>query len=268
MNKKVLWLIVFLIQTFGFIFAQNKIKLSDDLVISKLSDTVYVVTHYFPWESNSLILKASDNEIVLIDTPYNVKATSLMMNWINNNLKPNKITAINTGFHIDNLGGNQLLRELNIDIYGADRTCTLVDERGQQTQQQLISWLTPEQEQIKRVFESMTFVKPNKIYKIEEGLLLNIGNLSIEVYFPGESHSPDNVVVYIKELKLLFGGCMVKSLSSNNLGFTGDANLSEWPKSLKKVQEKFPFATLVIPHHGRWGNNELIEHTIQLATPN
>ncbi len=29
-------------------FAQYEIKLREDLYVSKLSDTVYVVTHYFP----------------------------------------------------------------------------------------------------------------------------------------------------------------------------------------------------------------------------
>lgn len=216
-------------------FAQFEIKLSDDLFISKISDNVYVATHYFPWESNSLIIRASEKELVLIDTPYNSLSTALMLNWINKQLSPEKITAINTGFHIDNLGGNQYLRENEIDIYGADKTCKLIDEKGKQTQEQIISWLTPEQENIKRVYETMVFVKPNKTFKINEGIELNIGKLSFEVYFPGETHSPDNLVVYIKECELLFGGCMVKSLSHRNLGFTGDANIDEWPVSLKKI---------------------------------
>ena len=257
-------LCVGLIAMTNTIFAQFETKLSEELFISKLSDTIYVVTHDFPWESNSLIIKASDKEVVLIDTPYDTTATALLYNWINNNLKPEKIIAINTGFHVDNLGGNQYLREKGIDIYGSDRTCVLIDERGKQTQQQLISWLKPEQEWIKKVYKSMIFVKPNKIFKIEEGIFLKIGNLSFDVYFPGETHSPDNLVVYIKECKLLFGGCMVKSLSSQNLGFTGDANVTEWPISMKVVQEKYKTAQIVIPHHGMWGDMSLVQHTIDL----
>jgi len=248
------------------IFAQFETKLSDELFISKLSDTIYVATHYFPWESNSLIVRASDKEVVLIDTPYEPSATALMLDWVYQNLKPERITAINTGFHIDNLGGNQYLREQGIDIYGADKTCVLIDERGMQTQQQIISWLEPDQVRIKKVYESMVFVKPNKVFKIEEGVFLKIGNLSFDVFFPGETHSPDNLVVYINECKVLFGGCMVKSLSSQNLGFTGDANISEWPVSMKIVQEKYKAAQIVIPHHGMWGDMSLVQHTIDLLT--
>ena len=107
-------------------------------------------------------------------------------------------------------------------------------------------------------------MEPNKQYDIAEGLTLTVGQLDFIVYFPGQSHSPDNQVVYIPSLNLLFGGCMVKSLVSTNLGFTGDANLEEWPKSMKNVQQKFKDLKVVIPHHGMWGGMELVQHTIDL----
>ncbi|MDE5421342.1 subclass B1 metallo-beta-lactamase [Ancylomarina sp. DW003] len=257
-----------LIMTVSNLFAQFETKLNEELFLTKLNDTAYVLTHYFPWESNSLIIKASEKEVVLIDTPYDTAGTALIIDWINTNLKPDKISAINTGFHVDNLGGNPYLREKGIDIFGSDRTCELIDEKGKQTQQKLISWLKPEQERIKKVYESMVFVKPNKTFKIQDGITLKIGALTFEVFFPGESHSPDNLIVYIDELDLLFGGCMVKSLSSRNLGFTGDANIAEWPKSMKVVQEKYKMAQIVIPHHGMWGDMSLVQHTINLLENN
>lgn len=266
--KKLFFLCVGLITFTNTIFAQFETKLSEVLFVSRLSDTIYVVTHFFPWESNSLIVKASKKDVVLIDTPYDTSATALMLKWINKNLNPEKITAINTGFHIDNLGGNQKLRERGIDIYGADKTCALIDERGKQTQQQLISWLKPEQERIKKVYETMVFVKPNKIFRIEDGIFLKIGDLSFDIYFPGETHSPDNLVVYIKESNLLFGGCMVKALSSQNLGFTGDANIAEWPISMKMILGKYKTAQFVVPHHGMWGDMSLVQHTIDLLKKN
>lgn len=243
---------------------QYEARLSDELFISRLSDTVFVVTHYFPWESNSLIVRTSGREVVLIDTPYDVSATELMLDWIDGTMKPDNITAIITGFHVDNLGGNQCLREKGIDIYGSDRTCSLLDERGSRTQEQTISWLKPEQNRIRDVYERMVFVKPNKTFRINDGIVLKISDLTFDVFFPGESHTPDNVVVYIKECRLLFGGCMVKDLSSSDLGFTGDANINEWPVSLKIVQQKYKDARIVVPHHGLWGDMNLVQHTINL----
>jgi hypothetical protein len=74
------------------------------------------------------------------------------------------------------------------------------------------------------------------------------------------------VVVYINEMQMLFGGCMVKSLESKNLGFTGDANLEAWPVSMKIVQEKYANAKVIIPHHSMWGDLSLIQHTINLLS--
>jgi metallo-beta-lactamase class B len=66
-------------------------------------------------------------------------------------------------------------------------------------------------------------------------------------------------------MKLLFGGCMIKSLESKDLGFTGDADLKEWPRSVEKVKNKYKNARFVIPHHSMWGNMSLIDHTLKLC---
>ena len=247
--------------------SQSVTVLNPELRISRLNDMVWVVTHNFPWESNSLIVKASDNEVVLIDTPYTNETTELVLEFINKEINPKEITAILTGFHIDNLGGIGCLLQHRIPVFGSDRTCTLIDERSAATQKQLLDWLQkPEQENYRKAYAEMKFSKPDHVVPIEKGVFLKKGKLSFDVYFPGESHSPDNLTVYIKELNLLFGSCMIKSLESQNLGFTGDANMTEWPVSVKKVQEKYKTTELVIPHHGNWGGVALLQHTLDLFT--
>ena len=84
------------------------------------------------------------------------------------------------------------------------------------------------------------------------------------MYYPGPSHSKDNLIVYFPDKRLLFGGCAVKSIQSKNLGFTGDAIMSEWPKSLAKVLNKYNDALLVVPGHGEVGGLEIIRHTLAL----
>ena len=245
--------------------AQKEVILSPELKISRLNDEVWVVTHNFPWESNSLIVKASDKEVVLIDTPYTNEATELVLEFISKEINPKEITAVLTGFHVDNLGGTGCLLQHRISVFGSDRTCKLIDERSAATQKQMLDWLQkPEQEKYRKAYAEMKFTKPDHVFPIEKGFFLKKGKFSFDVYFPGESHSPDNLTVYIKELNLLFGGCMIKSLESPNLGFTGDANMNEWTVSVKKVQEKYKTAKWVIPHHGNWGGVALLQHTIDL----
>jgi len=257
----VIVLMIFLVTLKG----QTVIELDKDLRITLFSENIYIVSHDFPWNSNSLIVNAGDGEIVFIDTPYHNEGTERIVSWAKKHLKGKHFTAVNTGFHIDNLGGNGFLREKGIDIYGSDLTIQLVKEKGKQTQEQIISWLqAPEMSRFKKVYENIQFVPPNIPFSINGGLHLKIGNYHFEVFYPGESHSPDNVTVYIPEKKILFGGCMVKSLESKNLGFTGDANLKEWPISVNKLKEKYPLAETVIPHHGNWGGLELLDHTLDL----
>lgn len=262
--KKAILLLALLTCILATGYSQSKATLSEELYITGLNDTIYVVTHNFPWPSNSLVVNCG-KEVVLIDTPYEPLATELLVNWIKENLSPNKITAINTGFHIDNLGGNEVLRSMGIDIYGADLTVELVKSRSESTRKQTLEWLTaPSLKRFYDTYQSLVFVEPNMTYPIKKGLKLNVGGVEFEVYYPGESHSPDNVVVYIPKSGVLFGGCMIKSTDSKNLGFTGDANINEWPISVKKVKERFPNAAVVIPHHGLWGGKELIDHTLKL----
>jgi glyoxylase-like metal-dependent hydrolase (beta-lactamase superfamily II) len=80
--------------------------------------------------------------VVLIDTPYDNDATEQVINWINKEIRPKKITAIITGFHIDNLGGVGYLLRHKISVYGSDLTIKMLDERSETTRKLSLSWLT------------------------------------------------------------------------------------------------------------------------------
>jgi glyoxylase-like metal-dependent hydrolase (beta-lactamase superfamily II) len=170
--------------------AQQGQKLSENLFLSRVNDTVYIATHYFPWESNSMIF-FSDGELVLIDTPYTNDATKEVCEWASKEFEIKKITAINTGFHVDNLGGNQYLTEQGIDIFGADAIAKLLRERSNETQKLMLTWL--EAPSMKKYYDEhakMEFKAPNQTFKLEEGLTIKRGRLHYEIYFRGESMRP------------------------------------------------------------------------------
>jgi metallo-beta-lactamase class B len=72
-------------------------------------------------------------------------------------------------------------------------------------------------------------------------------------------------VAWIPSKKVLFAGCMVKSLNARNIGNIEDADLNAYPITLRKVKETFPDAKIVVPGHGRLGGLDLIDHTIRLC---
>ena len=57
---------------------------------------------------------------------------------------------------------------------------------------------------------------------------------------------------------------MVKSLYSKTLGYTKEADLKNWPRTLRKIKTKYAQACLVIPGHGDPGGLELLDHTLEL----
>jgi len=242
------------------------VKIGEDLYIEKLAEKTFVANHEFPWPANSLIVEMSNSDIVLVDTPYTPEATKELLKWMKSHFGDRKIVVINTGFHFDNLGGNKALIENNIPIYGSDLTPKLIKTHGEASRELMLKWLEkPESKRFFNAYKEIPYIAPNKLFKLKEVEKLIIGSEEIEIYYPGESHSPDNVVVYFPHNNILFGGCMIKDLGSNNLGNTADANLKEWPKSVLKVLNRYKKAEIVVPGHGKSGNRDLIAHTLGLC---
>lgn len=234
-------------------------QIGKDLKVIEINKDIFVIEHTFPWPANSLIVNLNEKNILLIDTPYSVPATEIVLNWIEEHFSNKQITAINTGFHIDNLGGNQVLLDKKINIFGSDKTLELIDTKGQASKNLFITWLQkPSLREYREYYENFIYVKPNRIFNINDGKDLFLENNKVEIFFPGETHSPDNVIVYIEKYKLLFGGCMI--LSTNKVGNIADANISEWPISLKKLN-KYEIE-YVIPGHGILFSPDLIQKTI------
>jgi metallo-beta-lactamase class B len=57
---------------------------------------------------------------------------------------------------------------------------------------------------------------------------------------------------------------MCKSLNSSNLGNVVDGDMSEYPRTIDKVINKFKYAEIVIPGHGQIGGLNLLTHTRDL----
>ena len=242
--------------------------LNEELVVTEIAPECFLVTHKFPWGGNSLVVKVSPTEVVFVDTPYENQATQRVIEWIRATFGAMQVTEINTGFHWDNLGGNEYLEEQQIPVYGTDLTVQLLTDRAEDTRAQTLEMLkAPKHQRFYDVHKTQNFVAPDHILAIgdvSEGVRLAIGEEQVDVFFPGPSHAPDNLVVYFPTHHVLFGGCMVKALASKGLGFTGDADLKAWPTAIQRVLERYPDAELVIPGHGPVGDTQLLHHTLAL----
>ncbi|MCU7491266.1 MAG: MBL fold metallo-hydrolase [Bacteroidota bacterium] len=242
-----------------------KVLYSDgEMVIREIDPETFLVTHTFPWPANSLVLKFKKNQFLLIDTPYTDEATERLVTFLKKNTPGEiKISAINTHFHVDNLGGNGYLKKINARIYGSSLTVRLLKERG--LGQGML-------ESMKNMPEMYTYYKskkltaPDNLFPVEKGLKLHFGRDTVEVWYPGAGHTKDNVVVYYPKKKILFGGCILKAMESSSKGNLGDADIHVWKGSVEKLLARYPEAKLVVPGHGATGGIEIIRHTIDIVS--
>jgi len=67
-----------------------------------------------------------EGSLLLVNTPYTSAATARLLTWIEVRYGRRPLTAVNTHFHVDALGGNAALVAAGARIYGSDATARLV----------------------------------------------------------------------------------------------------------------------------------------------
>jgi metallo-beta-lactamase class B len=233
-----------LIQLHGFSQPDTKtIKVSDDIELIKISDNAYVHISYFNMPdfgrvpANGLIF-INDNEAFLFDSPWTDSLTMDLFSWLTDSMKLKITGFIPNHWHVDCMGGLGFLQKQNIESYANQMTIDIARSKN----------------------------LPVPAHGFKDSLQLQLGDTWIKCYYLGAAHSSDNIVVWIPSEQILFAGCMVKSIGSENLGNTADGDLTAYPETIDKLIDKYPAARIVIPGHGPFGGIELIKHTKELAT--
>jgi metallo-beta-lactamase class B len=226
------------------IHAQNyqNIKISDDIELVKISENVFVHVTYgsLPgfgrFGSNGLVYM-DNGKGFLFDTPMNDSLTRELVDWLNDSLKVKIVGFVPNHWHSDCTGGLGYLKSTGVESWANQMTIDISESKG----------------------------LPLPDHGFSDSLALKLNDKIIKCYYFGPAHSMDNIIVWLPDEKILFPGCMVKEMRSNNLGNIADGNVKEYPNTIQKVINKFPTAKIVIPGHGQIGGIELLRHTIELA---
>ncbi len=244
MKNLIISLLFGLIQFSGFSRpCRDTIKISKDIQLIKISDDAYIhvsysyVPGYGRVGANGLIL-INKNEAFLFDTPWTDSLTGILYHWITDSMKLKVAGFIPNHWHSDCMGGLGFLQKQGVDSYANQMTIDIARSKG----------------------------LPLPEHGFNDSLKIRFGDILIYCYYLGAAHSLDNIAVWIPSEKILFAGCMVKSMDSGNLGNTADGDLKAYPKTLARLAALFPSAEIVIPGHGKYGGMELIRHTIALAS--
>lgn len=210
------------------------------LTIKPLTDNFYVYVTYslykgVPVPANAMYIVTNEG-VMLFDTPWDSTQFQPLLDSIEARHHKKVIACIATHSHEDRTGGFDYYNSKGIKTYATiqtDEQCKLKNEKRAR-------------------------------YLLGSDTTFSIGGYRFETYYPGRGHAPDNIVMWFPADKILYGGCFIKSTDATDLGYTGDADVKEWPQAVKRVQDKFGKPQYVIPGHGNWRDKKSPEHTLKL----
>lgn len=219
----------------------NKIQLRDDIFIEKIADNVWRhvssknIPNFGLMPSNGVIAKFGD-DILLVDSAWDNAQTKIILDWIEKELTNKPTIAVITHSHEDRIGGIGEMHSRGIRTLSLRLTAELAKQHGLEVPQQ-------------------TF---------DDKLTLTLGGREVLVRYPGPGHTRDNIVVWLPDQKILVGGCLIKSAYAKHIGNTKDADLAQWPVTIKKVQQEFAQAKIVVPGHEELSGTEAMTRTLEL----
>jgi metallo-beta-lactamase class B len=220
------------------VFGQSS---GNSLEISHLTDNFYVVTTYGLFKgdkvpANAMYLVTAQG-VVLIDTPWDTTQFQPLLDSIAARHHKKVVLCLATHFHADRTAGLDYYRKQGIKTYTTKQTDKLSSKRG-----------------LKRAE-----------FLINNDTVFTVGQYSFQTYYPGQGHTADNIVVWFSKERILYGGCLIKSVTDSDLGNLADGNVKEYARTLENVQRKYSHPKYIIPGHGNWSGTKSLQHTLLMA---
>jgi metallo-beta-lactamase class B len=214
---------------------------NNQLQISHLTDDFYVYTTYSIYKGDHIgangMYLVTNKGAVLFDTPWDTTQFQPLLDSIRLKHHLKVVLCIATHFHEDRTGGLAYYRGQGIRTFTTKRTDDLSRARGMNRAQFLMA----------------------------EDTVFKIGQYSFRAYYPGPGHAPDNIVIWFARERILYGGCLIKSINDTSLGNLSDANTKKYATSLKNVQHECRNPRYIITGHNDYKSTRSLEHTLKMA---
>ncbi len=186
-------------------------------------------------EANGLIVVGRRGAVV-VDTAWTPAQTQWLIDRVRAATGHPPVAMVATHFHDDRAGGVGTAHAAGIPVYATALTRTLLGDAGAAID-----------------------------HPFDRRATIELGDVDVELFFPGAGHTRDNSVVYVAGDRLLFGGCLIRAATTDWIGNTADADLGAWPETMDRLIHRYRDAAIVVPGHGRPGDASLLPHTRQLA---
>ena len=199
-------------KTVGFEY----IRVDENIELIKIDENYYIHTSWFDFPgygrfpSNGLIFVKNGNAL-LIDTPNTDRQTLTLYNFLQEHLNAT-ITKIIVGHsHSDCMGGLSALHEKGVASIACAKTI--------------------------QICKSQNLPIPQESFL--DSVTLNFEGEKVICRYFGAGHTIDNITAFFPSSKILFGGCLIKSLESKGLGSTKDADVENWDRTVLKIKNEY-----------------------------
>ena len=218
--------------------ANNEIK------ITQITTDFYVYSTYKMFgtkkqDANAMYVVTPDG-VILFDSPWDTFPFQKLLDTIEARHHKKVVLAVATHSHEDRTSALNFYSQNGIKTYTTKHTDQISIEKEQ----------------------------PRAEFLIEKDTVFNLGNVKFETFYGGEGHTKDNIVIWFPKQKILYGGCLVKSIDAKDLEYVGEANVEEWPKTIQRVQAKFKNPKYIITGHHDWRSLYSLKHTLNLLKKN
>jgi metallo-beta-lactamase class B len=211
------------------------------LVITHLTGDFYIYTTYNDYNggkvpANGMYLVTPEG-VALFDTPWDNTQFQPLLDSIQKRHQQKVVFCVSTHFHDDRTAGLEYYRSKGVKTFTTAKTDKLSKQTG----------------------------KSRAEYLTTKDTVFQLGAYTFEAYYPGEGHTPDNIIIWFPGEKIIYGACLIKSVDDDDLGYLGDANKQAYAATLRKVQRHCPAPRFVIVGHGNWSSVQSIAHSIEMA---
>ncbi|MGB6228928.1 MAG: subclass B1 metallo-beta-lactamase [Litorimonas sp.] len=211
------------------------------VTLSPLADGVWVHTTNYtlpgqsPISTNGLVV-VDGEAVTLVDGAWGELATVALIRRVEEETGRPVTRMIVTHHHADRTQGVDAAERQGIEVFTHPDTPRLAAQAG---------WPVPN--------TSVAALS-------EPGSRTRVGK--VEIAYPGPGHAPDNLVAWLPDSGILYGGCAVRGAGVTHLGNTADADLPTWRDSLAWMKATYPEAKTVVPGHGKGAGLSLLDATM------
>src|SRR6266567_5470447 len=247
-------------------FAQSKHE--DDFQLVKVADGIYAaIAKPGGLASGNAGFVIGEDGVLIFDTFFTPAAIEELIGEIQSLTKLPIKYAVNSHYHLDHTGGNQVLAERGIPIIAHDNVLIWqttknkrflpapeeLQKRKADAAKQLSETPADQKDkraqlerQLRRLDAMMTIKLTNPTVTFGLGLVhLYLGKREV-VLFTLPGHTGGDVLAYVPDANVVFTGDMGWSKTLPNLI---DASVNDWITSLDKILSQYPTAKF-IPGHG------------------